>query len=285
MVPPGGVDFDTHFSDRAAERDHVDALALAYRAGRGDLGELYRAVEPTFKYRLNQILRQPMPTLLDADDIRQQSWLIVDRLARRWDPAEGAFGAYVRVSFWYEMHRLVRLYAPRRRSLHVHVSTLPEEDWDATIRHQVGADGREWDGQLAVVEMLETLDVDVRQVVALRALCGLSVAVVADRLGITRGQQIGRYHRGIERLRLALGVEQSSSVEHVVTVLHALVERTGRLPGRAIVCREAGISEVLFNDLMRALAARGAIVGRSERSTGRLAYATPEATLSAIGAA
>ena len=31
-----------------ADREHVDALALAYRAGRGDLGELYRAVEPTF---------------------------------------------------------------------------------------------------------------------------------------------------------------------------------------------------------------------------------------------
>jgi hypothetical protein len=78
------------------DRAHVDAMALAYRAGRGDLGALDRAVEHTFRVRLDQTIRRHMPTLLDAADARQEARLIVDRLAHR--TAEGTVASLTTVA-------------------------------------------------------------------------------------------------------------------------------------------------------------------------------------------
>jgi hypothetical protein len=73
--------------------------------------------------------------------------------------------------------------------------------------------------------------------------------------------------------------------EDVRRLVVALYGHDGRLPGRRVLCEAAGISEVRYAALMDLLVARGALVGRSDRKTGRLAHASAEETLAALGAA
>ena len=86
-------------ADRAP--NPANELALAYRSGRTELlpalFEALRSVlQPTLRrYRVNA---RSLPASLEPEDLVQQTWLILDRLARRWDPAGGDFGATVTVA-------------------------------------------------------------------------------------------------------------------------------------------------------------------------------------------
>ena len=79
--------------------DVASSLALAYQRGDLDaLPALHEAVRPLPRIGMARAVAGPLPASLSRDDLTQQTWLILADLARRWDPALGQFGAYVRVS-------------------------------------------------------------------------------------------------------------------------------------------------------------------------------------------
>ena len=103
-------------------------------------------------------------------------------------------------------------------------------------------------------------------------------------LAFPAGYVTGRAHRSFPGLpplygEVKLALRDCPAVERLVTALHEGAGARGRLPGRAIVCARANLSEVRFARLMGLLVTRGCIVGRSARKPGRLVYATPEETL------
>jgi hypothetical protein len=103
--PVGGSPENAELTARA------NALALAHQAGQpGALSELIELLRPLLRTALYRYRRGSLvlPAPLDLDDLYQQSWLILDGLARRWDPAGGDFPAYVRVTFLWELWRYVR---------------------------------------------------------------------------------------------------------------------------------------------------------------------------------
>jgi DNA-directed RNA polymerase specialized sigma24 family protein len=235
-----------------------------------------------------------LPSTLDADDLHQQGWIILEGLARRWDPAGGEFPAYVRTTFPWEVWRYVRALSPSRRARAVRVDNMPHDLLMLRLADHTGADGRRWDEQLSAIEMLNTLDPIARWVFLLHVLEDQPFQAVAHKLRLTLPGAHRAYRRALDQLRLRAGLEIAPddaragepggvpAVERLVTVLHEGMTQRGRLPGRATVCAQAGLSEVRFARLMGLLAQRGCIVGRSARRPGRLAHATAAETLAQL---
>lgn len=275
----------------------ANTLALAHQAGEPDaLPALVAALQPLLRTLLHRFLRgrTGLPSTLDLEDLHQQGWIILEGLARRWDPAGGAFPAYVRTAFPWELWRYVRGLSPTRRARAVRVDPAPHDLLMLRLADQTGADGRRWDEQLVAAEMLNALDPTARWVFALHVLEDRPFHDVARLLGLTVTGAHRAYRRALDQLRLGAGLElapddaraaqtgRAPAVERLVAVLHEATEQQRRLPGRAVVCARAGLSEVRFARLMSLLAQRGCIVGRSARRAGRLVYATPAETLAQL---
>ena len=108
----GGTPDDSEATARA------NALALAHQRGQHDaLPALVELLRPLLRGALFPYIRRSLilPAPLDLDDLNQQSWLILDTLARRWVPAGGDFPAYVRMTFLWEVWRYVRALSPGSR--------------------------------------------------------------------------------------------------------------------------------------------------------------------------
>jgi RNA polymerase sigma factor (sigma-70 family) len=272
----------------------ANALALAHQAGQpGALSELIELLRPLLRTALYRYQRGSLalPSPLDLDDLHQQSWLILDGLARRWDPAGGDFPAYVRVTFLWEVWRYVRALSPSRRARTVRVDNVQDEAVLDRVDEHTGVDGRRWDDQLIAAEMLDELDPIARWVFLLHILEDRPFHDVARALQMTQAGAYRAYRRALDQLRLRAGLELDPddalasesggrpSVERLVAVLHDATTLHGRLPGRATVCARANLSEVRFARLMGLLVTRGCIVDRSARKPGRLVHPTPEQTL------
>ena len=284
----GGYDSDAEVTARA------NALALAHQQGQaGALSELLDLLRPLMRTALFRYARGTLvlPASLDLDDLQQQSWIILDGLARRWDPSGGDFPAYVRVTFLWEVWRYVRGLSPARRAKTVRVDNVQHDSLLDRLDDHTGVDGRRWDDQLIAAEMLSELDPIARWVLLLHVLEERPFQDVARALRLTQAMAYRAYRRALDQLRLRAGLEldpddalaskagRQPAVERLVTVLHDAMRVQGRLPGRATVCARANLSEVRFARLMGLLATRGCIVGRSARKPGRLAHDTAEETL------
>ncbi|MFN8633991.1 MAG: sigma-70 family RNA polymerase sigma factor [Chloroflexota bacterium] len=280
--------------DNAEVTARANALALAYQGGQHDaLPELVTLLRPLIRTVLSRYRRgaHVLPPSIDLEDLEQQSWLILDMLARRWDPAGGDFPAYVRVTFLWELWRYVRALSPGRRARTVRVDNVQHDTLLECVDDRAEVDGRRWDDRLIATEMLSVLDPIARWVFLLHILEDRPFHDVARALQITLPGSYRAYRRGLDQLRLRAGLEldpddalaheagAQPAVERLVRVLHERVGPSGRLPGRAVVCELAGLSEVRFARLMGLLATRGCIVDRSARKTGRLAHRTVEETL------
>jgi DNA-directed RNA polymerase specialized sigma24 family protein len=275
----------------------ANALALAYQAGQTDaLPALFELLRPMLRASLQRykIGSLGLPASLDQDDLQQQSWIILDALARRWSPTGGDFPAYVRSTFLWELWRYVCSLSPGRRARAVRVDNVQHDELLDRIGDRTGTDGRHWDDQLIAVEMLQDLDLIARQAFLLHLLEDQTFEDVARALRLTQAGAYRAYRRALDQLRLRAGLELDPddaltrkpggkpAVERLVDALHAGAGPSGRLPGRAIICARANISEVRFARLMGLLVTRGCIVGRSARKPGRLVYATPEETLAQL---
>ena len=303
------------------ERDHgpdpANDLALAYRSGRTELlPALFEALRPVLqptlrRYRVNA---RSLPASLEPEDLVQQTWLILDGLARRWDPAGGDFGAYVRTTFPWALWRYVQYQSPGRRARAVRVDNVQHQDLLDRFGDRPGTDGRTWDEQLIAAELLDELDPIERQAFLLHRVAERSLPEVGQALRLTSIGAFRTYHRALDRLRLRAGLEIDAvdddgyaerqpddrfgtpagglpsevgsvpssgrgPLERLVDALHAGTGPDGRLPGRGPVCAQAGLSEVRFARLMGLLVERGCVVDRSARRPGRLVHATPAETL------
>jgi RNA polymerase sigma factor (sigma-70 family) len=305
--------------DRAP--DPANALALAYRAGRTELlPALFEALRPVLqptlrRYRINA---RSLPAALEPEDLVQQTWLILDRLARRWDPTGGDFGAYVRTTFPWALWRYIQYQSPGRRARAVRVDNVQHHDLLDRFGDRPGTDGRAWDDQLIAAELLDELDPLERRAFLLHRVEERTLPEVAQALRLTSAGAYRTYRRALDRLRLRAGLEidavdealpagrragdrfgpatsgspggppggatsaparEYGPLERLVEALHAGAGPDGRLPGRGPVCAHAGLSEVRFARLMRLLVERGCVVDRSARRPGRLVHATPAETL------
>jgi len=265
---------------------------LDYRAGRTELlAAIFDALRPILTTALGHYGGRPLPASLEPGDLVQQSWLILDALARRWNPEGGDFGAYVRIAFPWELWRYVRTHSPGRRARAVRVDNLQHDELLEQAGDEPGVDGRSWDQQLIAAEMLDDLDPLPRQALLLHLLEDQSFAQVAHALQLTSTGAYREYRRALDRLRLHAGLEidqvrgpsaepgQRRAIERLVEALHEGTTPDGRLPGRGWVCRRTGISEVRYTRLMSLLVDRGCVEGRAARRPGRLAYASPAETL------
>ena len=280
--------------DDAEATARANALALAHQRGQHDaLPALVELLRPLLRGALFPYIRRSLilPAPLDLDDLNQQSWLILDALARRWDPAGGDFPAYVRMTFLWEVWRYVRALSPARRARRVRVDNVRDDALLDRIDDHTGVDGRRWDDQLIALEMLSELDPMARWALLLHVLEERTFQDVAQALRLTQAGAYRAYRRALDQLRLRAGLELDPddalasesggqpAIERLVAVLHEGTTLHGRLPGRATVCARAGISEVRFARLMGLLVTKGCIVERTARKPGRLVHPTAAETL------
>jgi len=285
----------------APEDDESSLLALAYQAGdRTVLAALHRTMRPLMGLSFARYPARPgaLPLHLEPADLAQESWLILADLAERWDPAGGSFGAYFRVSFPWAVARYVRNHSPSRRAKGVVVlrSELPDvrEELDA----RAGADGREWDGDLAWPELLENLTVDERAVLMLHLGEEQTFTDVAHALQITRPAAFRLYQRALKQVQASpvrvrgrtvvlgptnLNLEREGGLVELVRALHRGRRKNRLLPSRFWLRDQTGLPEQSITRMLNLLAEVGCIRGRRPRRPGRLVHQTPEETLAALG--
>jgi RNA polymerase sigma factor (sigma-70 family) len=277
-----------------AAPDRASLLALEYRAGHTDtLEELYRELKPLLvpalaRYRPG---RKTLPLALSAEDLAQQSWIIVADLARRWQPAEGSFAAYTRSCFTWDLGHYVRDQSHARRSALVQNVSVDHQEAADRLDAQTGVDGRAWADELACRELLDALQPTERAVLLEHLVRGVPLSEVARRLGLTRDvaqrllQQTLRIVQDWQRGEpVHIPLPPDLEMQDLVEVLHLSAREDGRVPGRARICADGEISQRSYVRFMARLIRAGCIVDRSQRSPGRLADATPRATLRRLAA-
>ena len=205
---PAGGTADGGPAERAP--DPANGLALAYRSGRPELlpalfDALRPVIQPTLRrYKINE---WSLPASLEPEDLVQQTWLILDKLARRWDPAGGDFGAYVRTTFPWALRRYVQYQSPGRRARAVRVDNVRHQELLDRFGDRPGTDGRAWDEQLIAAELLDDLDPIERRAFLLHRVEERSLPEVGQALRLTNAGAFRTYHRALDRLRLRAGLE------------------------------------------------------------------------------
>jgi RNA polymerase sigma factor (sigma-70 family) len=264
------------------------------------LGALYRSLWETIRPSIARYRDRPggLPSHLDRADLAQESWLMLAELARRWDPAGGEFGAYVRVSFPWQLANYVRDQSPSRRRRGLRVVAADRPDVQEQVEAQPGVDGRDWDVDIAWSELLEHLTPDERAVLMLHFDQEQPFSHIARALRITRPSVVRLYRRAMERVRAPVvrvgrrrvvvdvrgrRLEHAGDLVEVVRALHRGADSKGRLPSRAWLVDQTGLGPRRIARLVDLLAEAGCIRGRRGRFPGRLAYRTPEAMLAALG--
>jgi RNA polymerase sigma factor (sigma-70 family) len=287
-------------SQRHAD-DEPSRLALAFQAGdRTVLSALYQAVRPLMAAAFARYRGRPglLPASLERNDLVQESWLILAELAERWDPAGGTFGGYFRVSFPWALGRYVRRNSPSRRARGIVVLGAEEPDVQEQLESRSGADGREWDGDLAWSELLEHLTDDERAVLMLHFGEQLPFTNVARALQLTRPAAYRLYRRALRHVQGSavrvgertvfldpdsLNLEREGDLVRLVHALHRGARPDGRIPGRDWLAAETNLSEHRLTRLLNLLAEAGCLRDRGPRRAGRLVQASPAATLAMLG--
>jgi RNA polymerase sigma factor (sigma-70 family) len=169
---------------------NADANALACRYQHGDadaLAALSAQLQPHIGAVVARCSRRPLPPSLTVEDLRQQSWVILATLARRWQPT-GSFLSYVLNAFERELRRYV--------ARHWRVSP---QDWlqDHTATcHESPAES------VAVAgEYLLRLPARERFAVAAHVLLEQDCATIAHTLGVSRATSFRLCRRGLAQLR------------------------------------------------------------------------------------
>jgi RNA polymerase sigma factor (sigma-70 family) len=301
VSPSQPVELALVVDSRELDEDEPSRLALAFRAGdRSVLPALHQAVRPLMRSAFARYSQRAgaLPATLDPSDLEQESWLILAKLVQRWRPAGGAFGAYFRVSFPWQVARYVKHYSPSRRARGVLVlgAELPDIREELDVRS--GADGREWDGDLAWSELLDSLSEMERTVLLLHLANQKSFHAIGQALEITRPAAYRLYRRALRQVKrsavrvgrktIELGGRDPNAagdaeLTRLVRALHAGARDSGCLPGRAWLMVRTGLTERRLNHQMARLVEAGCVVDRGRRRAGRLVYASPRETLEAVG--
>ena len=239
-----------------------------------------------------------LPTSLERNDLVQESWLILAELAERWDPAGGSFAAYFRVSFPWALARYVRHHSPSRRAKGVLVLGAERPDVQEQLDMYSGADGREWDHELAWSELLAPLTEREQAVLLLHLAEQKPFTTVARALQLTRPAAYRLYRRALKRVQGSsvriggrsifldadsLNLDREGDLLELVQALHAGARANGRLPGRHWLMAETGLSEHRLTRLLGLLVEAGCVRDRASRRAGYLVYRNPAETLAVLG--
>jgi RNA polymerase sigma factor (sigma-70 family) len=274
---------------------------LAYQAGdRAALRALHQLLWPLMVPAVRHYHDRSgaLPNTLERADLAQQSWLILADLATRWRPDGGDFGAYLRVSFRWALARYVRQNSPSRRARLVLVLSAECPDIQERLDRYPGADGREWDGELAWAELLEPLSERERAALLLHLAEQKTFSAVAQALQLTRPSAYRLYRRALRRVQgspvrigerlvlldpASLNLARQGDLPALVRALHANAPADGRLPGRRQLAERTNLSEHRLTRLLGLLVEAGCVRGRAPRQAGWLVHASAEATLAALG--
>ena len=285
---------------RERER-RVSSLALRYRSGeRAVLGELYAELEPMVRGFLRTHIsgRGSLPSGVDAEDLCQQSYVVLAETVLEWEPERrDNFMPYFFSSFPWRLDRYLRSQTPLRRTARFQLRSVSHDSLVEQMAGAVGLDGREWDDVLGCAELLRALPGLHGRVVELYLYHGLSFAEVGDALGISRSAAHRAFGRAISLLRSLLdgrvgaagagrkasrgrqnGVDPAS-LRRCVEVLHRLAPNGAPLPGGKTLCRAAGLTQREYRGIMAKLCALGCVVDRGQGRAGRLACASASETI------
>lgn len=289
-----------------AREEMVSLLALRYRSGdRTALGELYSELEPFVRGFLRRHLSapRPLPPGLEAGDLYQQAYVALAEAALEWEPdRRDNFMPYFLRSFPWRIDRYLRSQTPSRRTARFQLRSMPHDLLMEQMAGAPGIDGREWDDALVCQELMRGLPRLYGRVVRLHLYHDLPFAKVAEALGISRSAAHEAFGRAISLSRSLLAGpppnpegDRTEAPSHrrsdvdptllrrCVEALHRLAPRGAPLPGRELLCREAGLTWPEYREIMARLRARGCLVGRRRGSAGSLACATSAETLRRLG--
>lgn len=250
--------------DPSAGSRPVETLVAAFRGGERDaLADLHAAlkIEVDWVWRWVGRRQTGAGDVLEPDDLRQETWLVLAEAVRDWDAArDGPFPRYARQRMRRRLERLVR--ASRANTARL----LPLDPGDGLAEHaelrdgSAEADAERWADGVLARDLAAALTPPERRALLMRVVEGQRVQVVADRLCVSR--------RGAERLlraaqlraRAAAGeLPPAWSVEgRVLAVVHAEVDRaTGRAPSLAVLTRQSGFGLRRVRETVYRLAALG----------------------------
>jgi RNA polymerase sigma factor (sigma-70 family) len=175
------------------------ALALRYQQGDpAALDLLHERLRPAILAALGRLLRQPMPELLAAEDLQQQTWIILGELAGRWRPT-GSFLSYFVQTFERELRRYVARARPVRGRRSIRVTPVPHDELLGIIeRRTVGENAPE---HIALVkDQLAGLTDPERDAVVLHVLEELDFGTIGRQLHVSRATAHRLCRRGLARL-------------------------------------------------------------------------------------
>jgi DNA-directed RNA polymerase specialized sigma24 family protein len=287
----------------------VDVLTRFREGDAEALGRLHDLLTPAIRSIIGRYRWSSLPSAISAQDLQQQSWVILGELAGRWRPT-GSFLAFFFASFPRELRRYV-VRARLDRGGPVQVQCLAPTDLvELADRSHFGAvepESLPWADQLAALPARE------RAAFVMRARDSLDFASIGSALGVSRASAHRFFRRACDRLgtaALAAGLAPSirgrqpslgdvprrpggetgcdaelSPVEvaRLVRVLHRLATASGRLPGRRRLMAPTGLDRAGLSQLMSRLENAGVVVERGPGRSGRLAEPTLTGTLRLLG--
>jgi hypothetical protein len=179
-------------------------------------------------------------------------------------------------------------------------------DVQEQLESRPGADGREWDRELAWSELLEPLTEPEQTALRLHLVEQRSFTAIAQAMRLTRPAAYRLYRRALKRVQgskvrvgkrtifldpaslhpahgAASRFEREGDLTQLVQALHRGVQAQGRLPGRGWLAKQTGLSEHRVTRLLSLLAEAGCIQARGPRQSGHLAHTSPEETLALLG--
>jgi RNA polymerase sigma factor (sigma-70 family) len=189
--------------DTPAEVPNPDAafaeLALRYQQGDSDaLAALHERLRPAILAALGRLLRQPLPDQLAADDLQQQTWIILGELAGRWRPT-GSFLAYFVRTFERELRRYVARARPVRGRRAIRVTPVPHDELLGMIERRGGGDNGPERAAL-FRDLLAALTERERVAVVLHVLEERNFGAIGHQLHVSRATAHRLVRRGLARL-------------------------------------------------------------------------------------
>ncbi len=184
----------------ASDPDLVFAeLALRYQRGDSEaLARLHERLRPAIFAAQGRLLRHPLPHPIAAEDLQQQSWIILGELAGRWRPT-GSFLAYFMRTFERELRRYVARAQPIRGRRATRVIAVPHDELLAVIeRRDVGENVPEHNALFR--DQLTCLTHAERVAVLLHVLEEQDFGAIGCQLNVSRATAHRLYRRGLARL-------------------------------------------------------------------------------------
>ena len=185
------------------EVSEADASELVLRYQAGDADAL-RVLHDRLGRAIASILRRyraaQLPPTVTAQDLAQQSWVVLAELAARWRPS-GSFLAYFFRSFPREMARYLQRSHPNRRTKQTHVFAIPHDELLGAADKLVVRDAV---GDATWADEIAALPPEQRAALLLHTVEGSTFDAIGAALNVSRASAHRLYQRAVARLAVQL---------------------------------------------------------------------------------